>query len=156
MSSGGWSKIKYRQDMPPPGGYGAIPYKRNIPVRGPSGYMMFGLATAVTLVTARFHWWKMRVYRAQEEEDNQAEICLVPLLEAEKDRQLLRQCKEKIESEALNIVGAGYDENYVPGDGNVYNVKRWEPPIVNPYYESSFFSAIRNWYNQSGIPKCGP
>lgn len=154
--SGGWSKIKYRQDMPPPGGYGAVPYKRNIPVRGPSGYMMFGLATAVTLVTARFHWWKMQVYRAQEEEDAQSEVCLLPLLEAEKDRTILRHYKEKIESEALNIVGTGFDEDFIPGEGNVFSNKRWSDPIMNPYMETSFFTSIRNWYGQSGIPKCGP
>ena len=57
-------------------------------------------------------------------EDDQAWTSLEPLLEAEHDRRLLRWSKEKIESEALNIVGAGYDPEYLPGSNEVMNNKQ--------------------------------
>uniref|UniRef100_A0A6F9DLC9 NADH dehydrogenase [ubiquinone] 1 alpha subcomplex subunit 13 n=1 Tax=Phallusia mammillata TaxID=59560 RepID=A0A6F9DLC9_9ASCI len=153
--STGWSDIKYRQDMPPPGGYGSIPYKRNLPVRGPSGYMMFGLVTAITLSGFRLHLRQRQLCRDEMKESLSAEKLLIPLMDAEKDRHDLKIIKETVESEALNIVGTGYVPDHKAGDRAVENyIKRYTFPklqITDTFMPSVYFS-----YQLSTVPKCGP
>ncbi|CAK8678685.1 NADH dehydrogenase [ubiquinone] 1 alpha subcomplex subunit 13-like [Clavelina lepadiformis] len=153
MSSTGWKNIKYRQDLPPPGGYGAIPYKRNLPVRGPSGFVIFGLGIAVHGLGLYLMQKKKRLTEHRIEENRSAENCLMPILEAEKDRQYLRFWKEQVESEALNIVGSGYDLDFKPGLGDFMNYQRFDYPLLT---STSFFDHMYAWYNQTGIPRCGP
>ena len=155
MSSAGWKDIKYKQDLPPPGGYGSVPYKRNLPLRGPSGWTLGALVLAIH----GFAYYKLNTemvyFNLTRKENAEAEFAYVPLLEAEKDRAHLLLHKENIESEALNIVGTGYDPDYKPGQFDSFHVQRYEEPLVGG--TSLFFHQVREWYgNRAWIPIIGP
>nr|XP_009858984.1 NADH dehydrogenase [ubiquinone] 1 alpha subcomplex subunit 13-like [Ciona intestinalis] len=152
--SAGWKNIKYRQDMPPPGGYGAVPYKRNLPVRGLGGFALFGLGIGLSAIGVKMLWERKVLEEFTNQESHQAELVYYPLLQAEKDRTELRLHKEKIESEALNIVGTGFDPTYEPGMGNVYHTPVYEPPLMESL--SPFWQSIRLWYQPPNIEKLGP
>jgi len=141
--------------MPPPGGYGAIPYKRNIPIRGPTGWVLFALSFGMTALAIRLYKSQMRLYQYEMDESFQAENALMPLIEAEKDRAMLRQQKETVESEALNIVGSGYNTSFKPGEVNGnYSYKNYEPPTGND--DSLLMPAIYSYYGLTRFPRCGP
>ncbi|TPX12559.1 uncharacterized protein E0L32_000736 [Thyridium curvatum] len=79
------------QDMPPVGGYGAVQYKRNLPARG---FRPAALLLGAGLVMG-FGWYKLTLgIREQNElarEKMWSRIHLIPLLQAEEDRDLVRR-----------------------------------------------------------------
>ena len=154
MSSAGWKDIKYRQDLPPPGGYESIPYKRNIPIRGPSGAVMLGLLVAIHGLGLWCHHKKADYGYLKSQENHSAELCMEPLLDAERDRANLRNWKETVESEALNIVGTGFDPDFKPGATGAFSTDRYHDTIMTG--PSMLLSRIQNWYHMNGIPRCGP
>uniref|UniRef100_UPI0019397E64 NADH dehydrogenase [ubiquinone] 1 alpha subcomplex subunit 13-like n=1 Tax=Styela clava TaxID=7725 RepID=UPI0019397E64 len=143
-----WSKIRYKQDMPPPGGYGRIPYLRNLPVRGPSSYGIFGFA--IFTFGYGFHIIRknMKLDEFEKRETRLIEMTYLPLLEAEKDRNHLREYKEIMEAEALNIIGTGSDPDHVVGQ-HEWESKRWRAPYHQyPEVIYSWTRAIDLWYHQ--------
>ncbi|XP_068196229.1 NADH dehydrogenase [ubiquinone] 1 alpha subcomplex subunit 13 [Antennarius striatus] len=121
---------KVKQDMPPPGGYAAFDYKRNLPKRGISGYSMFGIGIGVLV----FGYWRLfkwnRERRRLQIEDLEARIALMPLMQAELDRSILRYLKENLEEEAILMKD-------VPGwkvGERVFHTERWVPPLSNELY----------------------
>lgn len=155
MSSAGWKDIKYRQDLPPPGGYGKVPYKRNLPIKGPNALILSGLLITIHGLAYREYSKAIDHFVLIKRENKQAEICYLALLEAEKDRAHLLMHKENVESEALNIVGTGYDPDYKPGKFDVYHSDRYQYPFVGG--PSTFFTKVRDWYtNRVWEPRIGP
>ncbi|KAJ9647356.1 hypothetical protein H2201_008749 [Coniosporium apollinis] len=79
------------QDMPPTGGYEPVQYKRNLPARGfrPSVY----LAGVVALMTYGFYKVGKGIREQNElaREKMWSRIHLIPLLQAEEDRDLVRR-----------------------------------------------------------------
>ncbi|KAF8476049.1 GRIM-19 [Kalaharituber pfeilii] len=79
------------QDLPPVGGYGPVQYKRNLPVRGfRPAYYILGMGA---LMTYGFYE-AIKAIRDQQElarEKQWSRIYLVPLLQAEQDRDLVRR-----------------------------------------------------------------
>ncbi|XP_029469673.1 NADH dehydrogenase [ubiquinone] 1 alpha subcomplex subunit 13 [Rhinatrema bivittatum] len=121
---------KVIQDMPPAGGYGPIDYKRNLPRRGLSGYSMFAIGIGVSF----FGYWRIfawnRERRRLQIEDLETRVALFPLLQAEKDRRLLRQLRENLEEEAIIMKD-------VPGwkvGESVFHTERWVNPSLNELY----------------------
>ncbi|RHZ76495.1 hypothetical protein Glove_197g46 [Diversispora epigaea] len=92
--------IPQTQDLPRPGGFPSIRYKRNLPKRGPSGVV---LLTAVAAISAYGFY---RVGLANEErrelkrEKSWGRIHLVPLLQAELDRDTYRRTVAALKREA--------------------------------------------------------
>ena len=158
MSSAGWKNITYRQDLPPPGGYGAVPYKRNLPLRGPSGITIWGLVFATHGAAYWLHEKKIKWHHMVVSENKQAELCLEPLLDAEKDRAMLRYWKQTVESEALNIVGTGYDPDYKPGTGDVFETDRYHDPVreFKNFWGINLLTKIKSWYESTRVARCGP
>ncbi|KAK4124073.1 hypothetical protein N657DRAFT_644263 [Parathielavia appendiculata] len=80
------------QDMPPAGGYEAVQYKRNLPSRG---LFRPGPLLAGGAVLMLFGWYKLVVgIREQNElarEKMWSRIHLIPLLQAEEDRDQVRR-----------------------------------------------------------------
>ncbi|KAH6649531.1 GRIM-19 [Chaetomium tenue] len=80
------------QDMPPVGGYEAVQYKRNLPSRG---LFRPGPLIAGTTALMLFGWYKLVVgMREQNElarEKMWSRIHLIPLLQAEEDRDQVRR-----------------------------------------------------------------
>ncbi|KAF2760882.1 hypothetical protein EJ05DRAFT_449122 [Pseudovirgaria hyperparasitica] len=79
------------QDMPPVGGYDAVQYKRNLPVRGfrPSVYLL-GMGVIMTYG----FWMYGKGVREKNElgrEKQWSRIHLIPLLQAEEDRDQVRR-----------------------------------------------------------------
>ncbi|XP_008280447.1 NADH dehydrogenase [ubiquinone] 1 alpha subcomplex subunit 13 [Stegastes partitus] len=116
---------KVKQDMPPPGGYAAFDYRRNIPKRGLSGYSMFGITIGVML----FGYYKLFKWNRERRrlllEELEARIALMPLMQAEYDRRILRSLRENLEEEAIIMKD-------VPGwkvGESVYNTDRWVSPV---------------------------
>ncbi|KAJ3302493.1 hypothetical protein HDV03_004916 [Kappamyces sp. JEL0829] len=79
------------QDSPPAGGFKNIRYARNLPRRGPSGAVMllavFGVMTYGFIKTAEGNAERRELRR----EKVWARIHLIPLLQAEQDRDLVRR-----------------------------------------------------------------
>ncbi|KAJ4286194.1 hypothetical protein N0V88_008096 [Collariella sp. IMI 366227] len=80
------------QDMPPVGGYEAVQFKRNLPFRG---LFRPGTLIAGGAVLMAFGWYKLVTgIREQNElarEKMWARIHLIPLLQAEEDRDQVRR-----------------------------------------------------------------
>ncbi|KAJ3187040.1 hypothetical protein HDU85_007078 [Gaertneriomyces sp. JEL0708] len=95
------------QDLPPAGGFPeTIQYKRYLPRRGPSGLVIFTAAFAVM----GYGWYWVAKANAERRELRRekawARINLVPLLQAETDRDLVRRlaAAQKSESEIMKDV----------------------------------------------------
>ncbi|NP_957008.1 NADH dehydrogenase [ubiquinone] 1 alpha subcomplex subunit 13 [Danio rerio] len=121
---------KVKQDMAPPGGYGPVDYKRNLPKRGLSGYSMFAVGIGVMM----FGYWRLcrwnRERRRMQIEDLETRIALLPLLQAEHDRQTLRMLRENLEEEAILMKD-------VPGwkvGENMFHTERWVSPVPDELY----------------------
>ncbi|KAK0736694.1 GRIM-19 [Apiosordaria backusii] len=80
------------QDMPPVGGYGAVQYKRNLPASGLFRPRNLILASAGMMV---YGWYQLiggvREMNEMAREKMWARIYLVPMLQAEVDRDLVRR-----------------------------------------------------------------
>ncbi|KAK3368013.1 NADH-ubiquinone oxidoreductase subunit [Podospora didyma] len=79
------------QDMPPVGGYEAVQYKRNLPAKGfRPATIMLGAGLVMT-----YGWYKLAIgIREQNEyarEKMWSRIHLIPALQAEEDRDLVRR-----------------------------------------------------------------
>lgn len=79
------------QDMPPAGGYGAVQYKRNLPSRGFRPSVLLGISGVVIA----YGWYRLsQGIREQHEmarEKMWSRIHLIPLLQAEEDRDQVRR-----------------------------------------------------------------
>ncbi|KAJ9156819.1 hypothetical protein NKR19_g4133 [Coniochaeta hoffmannii] len=79
------------QDMPPSGGYEAVQYKRNLPARGFRPATLLGAAGVIML----YGWYKLTLgIREQNEyarEKMWSRIHLIPVLQAEEDRDQVRR-----------------------------------------------------------------
>ncbi|XP_017277641.1 NADH dehydrogenase [ubiquinone] 1 alpha subcomplex subunit 13 [Kryptolebias marmoratus] len=124
------SASKVKQDMPPQGGYAPFDYKRNIPKRGLSGYGMFGVGIGILV----FGYWRLfrwnRERRRFTIEELEARIALMPLMQAEKDRRVLRMLRENLEEEAIIMKD-------VPGwkvGETVFHTDRWVTPITDELF----------------------
>ncbi|RSL59676.1 hypothetical protein CEP54_007172 [Fusarium duplospermum] len=91
------------QDMPPRGGYEPVQYKRNLPAKGfRPGILLLG-----TGVVMGYGWYKlihgMREANELAREKMWARINLIPLLQAEEDRDQVRRylADQKREKELL-------------------------------------------------------
>uniref|UniRef100_A0A8C4NCF3 NADH dehydrogenase [ubiquinone] 1 alpha subcomplex subunit 13 n=1 Tax=Eptatretus burgeri TaxID=7764 RepID=A0A8C4NCF3_EPTBU len=116
---------KVKQDMPPPGGYGPIDFHRNLPRRGLPGVGVFAIGIGVMA----FGQWKIASWnwerKRQMIEDLEAKIVLMPLMQAEKDRRILRMLRKNLEEEAVVMKD-------VPGwklGENMFHSDRWHIPI---------------------------
>ncbi|XP_072260698.1 NADH dehydrogenase [ubiquinone] 1 alpha subcomplex subunit 13 [Pyxicephalus adspersus] len=121
---------KVKQDMPPSGGYGPVDYKRNLPRRGFSGYSMFAIGIG-TLVFGFWNiaWWN-RERRRLCIEDQETRVALMPLLQAEHDRRVLRILRENLEQEAIIMKD-------VPGwkvGESTFHTDRWVVPTLDELY----------------------
>ncbi|KAL1918854.1 uncharacterized protein VTP21DRAFT_2876 [Calcarisporiella thermophila] len=89
----------FTQDMPPAGGYPQVHYRRNLPQRGPSG---LALVVGVTAVCT-FGFWQyargMSEKRELKRENTWSRIYLVPLLQAETDRDTYRRQQASLQRE---------------------------------------------------------
>ncbi|PSR82424.1 NADH-ubiquinone oxidoreductase subunit [Coniella lustricola] len=79
------------QDMPPVGGYGPVQYKRNLPARGFKPATLLAIGGGVML----YGWWRYgkgaREQRELAREKMWARIHLIPVLQAEEDRDQVRR-----------------------------------------------------------------
>ncbi|KAM9174331.1 NADH dehydrogenase [ubiquinone] 1 alpha subcomplex subunit 13 [Mergus octosetaceus] len=121
---------KVKQDMAPPGGYGPVDYKRHLPRRGLSGYSLFALGVGSLLLGyyTIVKWNRER--RRLQIEDLEARIALMPLLQAEADRRILRLLRENLDEEAKIMKD-------VPGwkvGESVFHTDRWVPPTLDELY----------------------
>uniref|UniRef100_A0A4W3H4D1 NADH dehydrogenase [ubiquinone] 1 alpha subcomplex subunit 13 n=1 Tax=Callorhinchus milii TaxID=7868 RepID=A0A4W3H4D1_CALMI len=122
--------FKVKQDMPPPGGYASFDYKRNIPKRGLSDYISFFLGGGGLWVGCMglFNW--SYCVRRLLIEELESRIGLLPLLQAEQDRRLLRLMRENLEEEAKIMKDV---PGWKVGEG-VYHTKRWVEPLTDELF----------------------
>ncbi|KAJ8029937.1 NADH dehydrogenase [ubiquinone] 1 alpha subcomplex subunit 13 [Holothuria leucospilota] len=120
----------YKQDMPPKGGYGPIDYKRMMPKRGPSGYVLFAGCIGVMAIGHVAFAYTNRQRKNRLYEQREAFFGIMPLLEAEWDRDTLKQLKHTQEQEAIIMKDV---PDWVVGE-SVYHTKRWVRPRVEDLY----------------------
>ncbi|ORX37617.1 GRIM-19 protein [Kockovaella imperatae] len=116
----------FTQDMPPKGGYANVPYKRNLPVRGVSGAVIMG----TTALICSYGFYKMGQAniekRELEREKKWSRIWLLPLLQAEMDRDIYRREQAALAREKIIM-------SDVPGweaGKSVYNTQRYVPKQI--------------------------
>ncbi|KAI1332442.1 NADH-ubiquinone oxidoreductase subunit [Xylariaceae sp. FL0255] len=79
------------QDMPPTGGYGPVQYKRNLPASGISpGKWLLAMGVVMTYGFYKFGIG-VKEQRELGREKMWARIHLIPMLQAEEDRDLVRR-----------------------------------------------------------------
>ncbi|XP_033106991.1 NADH dehydrogenase [ubiquinone] 1 alpha subcomplex subunit 13-like [Anneissia japonica] len=120
----------FRQDLPPKGGYGPIDYKRHIPKRGFSGYAMFAGCAAIMATGYIMLKIGNKHRRRLQQEDREAYLAIMPLIEVETDRDILKRLKFNQEQEAIIMKD-------VPGwniGESVYNTDRWVEPCIEDLY----------------------
>ncbi|RKP22742.1 GRIM-19 [Syncephalis pseudoplumigaleata] len=126
------------QELPRPGGFPAIRYQRNLPKRGPSGLvLMAGLTTVCGLGMYRaIDGVKER--KEIEREKTWARIHLVPLLQAETDRDHYRREQAmQAEEEAIMRNVPDWEVNAKGGASAVYHTDRYIPRTIIPAVEVS-------------------
>jgi NADH dehydrogenase (ubiquinone) 1 alpha subcomplex subunit 13 len=115
-----------RQEMPPPRGYPDIRIARDLPRRGPSGFVtIFGGIALMSLGFAVVVQTNKERRRVRKEHLN-ARLSLLPLLQAEEDRRILKALNAFHKEEALVMKD-------VPGwnvGESVYHTDKWIPPNV--------------------------
>ena len=119
------AEIPYQQDLAPKGGYPEIKWARNLPKRGPSGLVIMLGGIATMAVGFYFVAKTNRERREIRKEQLTARLALLPLLQAEQDRRVLRAMTAFEEEEALIMKD-------VPGwkvGESVYNTDKWIPPL---------------------------
>ena len=115
------------QDLPPKGGYAPIQWKRNLPSRGFNPRVYFAIITGI----CGYGFYKLiRVMRERNElarEKQWSRFYILPLLEAEADRDLYRRTQSLIqkEQEIMSEV-PGFDATE-----SVYNDGRFRKPSVS-------------------------
>ncbi|KAK5172711.1 uncharacterized protein LTR77_002831 [Saxophila tyrrhenica] len=101
------------QDMPPSGGYEPVQYRRNLPVRGfRPAYYLLGVAGVMVYGFYRFG----KGIREQNElarEKMWSRIHLIPLLQAEEDRDQVRRfySQQALEKELLGAETKAYNSD---------------------------------------------
>lgn len=128
------------QDLPPPGGFpNAIRYQRFLPQRGPSGALIFMALAGII----GYGWYEfdgsLKEKKQLDVEKSWMRISLVPLLQAEMDRDMARRydAAEKQEAEIMkNVPGwkAGDLKAPVAGIGS-------DPEALEPVYYTKKFIA---------------
>jgi NADH dehydrogenase (ubiquinone) 1 alpha subcomplex subunit 13 len=114
------------QDLPRPGGFPAIRYQRTLPARGPSGFTLI----VGTILFCGFGLWRamegIKERRELEREKLWGRIHLVPLLQAETDRDTYRRHRllDADEAEIMKDV-----EGWKVGE-SVYHTDRYVPRAV--------------------------
>ncbi|KAK5004015.1 GRIM-19 [Cryomyces antarcticus] len=106
------------QDMPPTGGYEPIQYKRNLPARGfrPSVYL---LAVGVVMTYGFYKVGKgIREQNELAREKIWSRIHLIPLLQAEEDRDLVRR----------HFADKAREKQLLGSETSVYNSDRFVRP----------------------------
>ncbi|CAB4006479.1 Hypothetical predicted protein [Paramuricea clavata] len=114
----------FKQEMPPRGGYASINIARNLKTRGPSGFMTFVLGTGIMLggfLVVKYGNNKRRTLKMERQE---AKVSLIPLIQAEQDRNMIRQMKENMETEEAIMK---HVKGWKVGE-SVYHNERWVTP----------------------------
>ncbi|KAJ3100778.1 hypothetical protein HDU97_001949 [Phlyctochytrium planicorne] len=85
------ARAAIRQDMPPSGGFETVQFKRILPGRGPSGLVI--ILGTFGVMAYGWHWLSQSNAERRElrREKAWSRISLVPLLQAETDRDLVRR-----------------------------------------------------------------
>ncbi|GAB7363304.1 hypothetical protein MBLNU230_g3585t1 [Neophaeotheca triangularis] len=115
------------QDMPPAGGYEPVQYRRNLPIRGfKPRYYLLAVAGIMT-----YGFWKVgkgiREHNELAREKMWSRIHLIPMLQAEEDRDLVRRhlAEKAMEKELLGAESKVYHSDrfvrptYAVTPGNV-------------------------------------
>ncbi|KAJ7371522.1 NADH dehydrogenase 1 alpha subcomplex subunit 13 ndufa13/GRIM19 [Desmophyllum pertusum] len=114
-----------KQELPPKGGYPPIEYARNLPKRGPSGLALFIGGAAVMA----YGFYRVIIGNRKRceltKEKRYARIGVLPLLQAEHDRNCLRLLKENEELEAQIMKDV---PNWKVGE-SMYHTDKWVTPV---------------------------
>ncbi|KAF8424091.1 GRIM-19 [Tirmania nivea] len=128
------------QDLPPVGGYGPIQFKRNLPVRGfRPAYYIYGMGA---LMTYGFYEAIKAIKEQQElaREKQWSRLHLIPVLQAEQDRDIVRRTLANTEREKFLMKDVkGWDY------GSVYNTDKFVKPtyVVTPMKAEKSEAPIR-------------
>merc|ERR1712115_62472 len=119
------SAVAMPQDMPPAGGYEPVQYRRNLPIKGfrPAYYLV-----AMGAVCTYGLWRYGQGIREQNElarEKMWSRIHLIPLLQAEEDRDLVRR----------HLASQAMEKELLGAETKVYNSDRFVRP--NPKIKRS-------------------
>lgn len=87
--------------MPPPGPHPAIPYARHIPRRGPSGAVLLGGIVGIISFGYYMHYRGILIQQELLREKLQARLHLLPLLQYERDCQLIESLQRLREAERI-------------------------------------------------------
>mmetsp|Transcript_10366 Transcript_10366/g.12129 ORF Transcript_10366/g.12129 Transcript_10366/m.12129 type:complete len:155 (-) Transcript_10366:145-609(-) len=121
-------KMKYKQDLPPPGRFPAVQHGAKPPlVKAPSGAVLIALSAAIMGLGMYKIGQGNHKRREIKTEKHAARQTLVPLLQAEEDMRfhMLNQEFLKLEASVMKDV-PGWEVGK-----NVYHSGKWYPPYWN-------------------------
>lgn len=114
------------QDLPPKEGFTPLSYKRNLPSKGFSGAIILSVITGVVLGGILLQRKSIEIIQELDREKIQSRLQLLPLLQAETDRQTLSQELKLLELQRM-ARERGFEETGEP----IYHNK-------NNYIKGSF------------------
>ncbi|KAI9595224.1 GRIM-19 [Syncephalis fuscata] len=119
------------QELPRPGGFPAIRYQRTLPNRGPSGFVLIAGLSAFCGYGFYHVIQSIKETNEIKREKLWARIHLVPMLQAETDRDHYRreQALQAEEAELMKNV-PGWEVNAKGGASSVYNTDRYVPRTI--------------------------
>ncbi|KAK2173102.1 hypothetical protein NP493_904g00106 [Ridgeia piscesae] len=127
--------MKFRQDMPPPGGYGPVEWAQKIPRRGLSGYAIFGVAIGISSTAWILYHFERNYKRRYELDMNDARIALEPLLEAERHRAFLKQLRKNRDEENMLMKDVpGWETGTLYGEPCYHNQAKRFPDVKPEEY----------------------
>ncbi|KAJ5220325.1 hypothetical protein N7468_009529 [Penicillium chermesinum] len=124
------------QDMPPTGGYAQVQYKRNLPARGFRPWVYAVGLHAIMAYGFYTHWVGVREQRELTREKMWSRLYLLPLLQAEEDRdQVRRHFAENARQKEL----LGAEEKVYNSDRFIRPTVVYTPSEVTPEAKKSWF-----------------
>ncbi|XP_065224479.1 NADH dehydrogenase [ubiquinone] 1 alpha subcomplex subunit 13 [Planococcus citri] len=127
----------YKQDMPPEGGYRPLSFERTFPKRFFTGWRVLGLHSLGTLIFYFTYKYDCTMHAKNEIEHRSGFIALTPMLEAEADREYLRQLRKNREDEAelmKNVPGWEVGKLYSEPVYKTIPEDEYIRPSVTEYY----------------------
>ena len=139
--------IKYRQDLPPPGGYEKINYQRVPPKSFFKGKTMFLGYLAMTAGACYIYKLTLREVQRKNLEHLSCNMAIWPLLMAERDREYLKQLRRNrdYEKELMKDV-EGWEVGTWYGEP-IYKTKDEDflvPPLIGDYYVHATEKSFRD------------
>jgi len=149
------AKIKYRQDMAPPGGYAGFYFDRTFAKVWATGWKLYGISVAVWLYSYWVYSHERKRWLRNDLELHDSKCALSPFFLAERDRHWLRflRYQRDVETEVMKDV-PGWKTGTWYGEPLYFTLgERWRDPDISEKYAHARKRDIEStwdWHRHQG------